>query len=176
MNKADSHDTTRNSMRLAQDESESISLVDPNYGTMTDARNTNLPSSTTHHRGRLSAYTGMEPTTNVPIDVAMNRIKAYRLFFWIGILPMILSFAFSDLIVDSLNFLELIPVGLECQTTRMTHENGEDVPVWIPCSKNRICHAHRNDILVRENGEAVYRKSSTDYYTMQNWVESMDIE
>lgn len=26
------------------------------------------------------------------------------------------------------------------------------------------------------NGEAVYRKSDDDYYSMDNWVESMDIE
>lgn len=107
------------------------------------------------------------------IDSAMNKIKTYRLFFFIGILPMILSFAFSDLIIDSLNFLELIPMGMECMTT-VLDSKGENL--WVPCSKHRICTSKVNENIVRKNGEAIYRKSDDDYYALDNWVESMDIE
>lgn len=109
----------------------------------------------------------------VPIDKALNRIKTYRWFFYLGIIPMILSFAFSDLIVDSLNFLELIPMGMECKTTRIDHQ-GQNI--WIPCSKHRICHSNGDSIVIREHGKAIYRKSKNDYYSLQNWVESMDME
>lgn len=69
------------------------------------------------------------------IDDAMNKLKNYHLFFYIGIIPMILSFSFSDMIVDSLNFLELVPDELECKTNIINPE-GENV--WVPCDKDDI--------------------------------------
>lgn len=86
---------------------------------------------------------------------------------------MILSFAFSDLLIDSLNFLELLPMGLECKTTEFDSEGKN---IWVPCSKNKICNSHDNPNFIVEKGKVVYRKATDDYYTLQNWVESMDIE
>lgn len=82
-----------------------------NYGTMTD-RDNNEPQDS-NRSGVSENYFDEDSNPEMKIDSALNQIKTYRLFFFIGIIPMILSFAFSDLIVDSLNFLELLPMGLE---------------------------------------------------------------
>jgi hypothetical protein len=110
---------------------------------------------------------------DINIDSALNRIKTYRWFFWLCIIPMILSFAFSDMLVDSLSYLELIPIGLECKTTGM-NQAGENI--WVPCSKNRICNSADNSYYEKNNGKVVFRKSQDDYYTLHNWVESMNME
>ena len=87
---------------------------------------------------------------------------------------MIISFSSSDLIIDSLSFLELVPSDLECQTKSNDHYGN---PIWEDCSKHEICSGSPHDKYVRNsNGEAVYRKPEHDYYSLNNWVESMDIE
>lgn len=89
---------------------ESTTLVKKNYGTLTERSEGN------DNPDIFELQSDPEEEENlhtISIDDAMNRIKPYRLFFIIGILPMVLSFACSDLIVDSLNFLELVPFGLE---------------------------------------------------------------
>lgn len=142
-----------------------------NYGTLTEPE-----EEEPMFRRRISEpdHDAGDNVPDVSIDGALNRIKTYRTFFYLSIIPMILAFAFSDLIVDSLNFLELLPMGLECKTIRTNH-NGENI--WIPCSKNKICNGRSNDDIVRnKDGIAKYRKSSDDYYSLVNWTESMDIE
>ncbi|CAI2363977.1 unnamed protein product [Moneuplotes crassus] len=108
------------------------------------------------------------------INSSLNKVKTYRWFFFLGIIPIILSFAFSDLIVDSLNFLELMPLGLECKTSKMS-SNGE--VLWVSCSINRICNQKHGDNIIRDDrGIAVSRKAQGDYYSLQNWVENMEIQ
>ena len=141
-----------------------------NYGTLTERDH-----YMNFRRNRYeSDSVGSMESNLMNVDTAMNKIKLYKLFFFICIVPMILSFSFSDLIIDSLNFLELIPMGLECKTTKLD-SNGSNI--WKPCSRSNICHDNSEDKFVRgSNGEAEYRKSGNDYYSLQNWVESMDIE
>ena len=144
-----------------------------NYGTMTN-REENKSSQSEEIISQNEFIIDDENTPELKIDSALNQIKTYRWFFYIAIIPMILSFSFSDLIVDSLNFLELIPMGIECQTTKFS-KDGENI--WIPCSIHRICHEKSGDNIVRiRSGEAVTRKAQNDYYSLQNWVEDMEIE
>ena len=162
-------DRVRKSFRSVKS-TDDTAKVKKNYGTLTERDEQN-----NFHRNRFEdASDGSYETTMMNVDTAMNKIKLYKLFFFIGIIPMILSFSFSDLIVDSLNFLELIP-GLEWQTTSYD-ANGESI--WMPCSKHNICDKNSHDEFLRKgNGEAIYRNSEKkDYYSLQNWVESMDIE
>lgn len=145
----------------------------PNYGTMTD-RDPSEESSPQQNSPVEEFYEDDDISPEMKIDSALNQIKTYRLFFFIGIIPMILSFAFSDLIVDSLNFLELMPMGLECQTSML---NSEGETKWVACSINRICNQKHGDNIVRdENGVALSRKAQDDYYSLHNWVEDMEIQ
>lgn len=133
--------------------SEEVDNILPRDSLKSDADNGYKERSGPHvEEKRILEKTQKEEKLGTTLDEELVKIRGNSSYL-IVISSLMVSFAFAELMVFAVPFLELIP-PMECNI------NGE----WLPCLKEQAC-----------NPEIEHRIIMEDKYTLDNWVDDLDL-